>query len=87
MGTVLAVVAAYLIGAKTGSENLDEVVRSLNAIRESDEFKGLMKAMRAHAAVTLRQVAGMLDGAPSAGGDSGDLVDRVMKLVEPSDRG
>jgi hypothetical protein len=81
MGTFLAVAVAYIVGAKTGDQNFDEIVRSLNAIRESEEFRDLVAVVRSHAGDTLRAIAGMVDQHQVDEAASSDLVERVMRLV------
>lgn len=85
MGLLLVFAAGYVMGARAGDEGLDDVIRAVQAIRESDEFNDLVKAMRRHAAHSLRGLATMLENgreqvmadraAPS------DLVDRVKLIV------
>ena len=36
MGMFLALAVGYAIGARAGSKDLDQVMRSLNALRQSD---------------------------------------------------
>ncbi len=86
MGILLAFAAGYVLGARGGSEDFDDVVQALRAIRQSDEFEDLLKSLRSHAAHTLRELATMLDrtGAEGDGLTSmttHDLVERVKSLV------
>ena len=74
------------MGAKAGSDDFDDIVKALQAIRESDEFNDLVRSLRAHAAHTLRELASVLDGTATSGTGPGnlttkDLVDRVKDLV------
>jgi hypothetical protein len=82
MGILLAFAVGYAIGARAGSENFDEVVDSVKAVRDSEEFASLVKALRSHAGHTLRELASLVDGtaAPSTG-SAQDLVERVRKLI------
>jgi hypothetical protein len=84
MKVFLALAAGYVLGARTGSEHFDEVVRSLRAIKDSEEFHDLLSSVRSHAGATLRELATMIER-PSADGASdaavGDLVERVRHLA------
>ncbi len=53
MGLVMAFAMGYVVGARGGNEGLDEVIRSLRAIRDSPEMKDLVEAVRAHVGYTL----------------------------------
>jgi hypothetical protein len=83
MKVFLALAAGYVIGARTGSEHFDEVVRSLRAIKDSEEFHDLLSSVRSHAGATLRELASMIERPP--GDDealaAGDLVERVRHLA------
>ena len=84
MKFVLALAAGYVIGARTGSEHFDDVVRSLRAIKDSEEFHDLLSSVRSHAGATLRELATMIER-PAGGDDAaaaGDLVERVRHLAE-----
>jgi hypothetical protein len=86
MGIVLAFAAGYFLGARAGREELDDVLEALQAIRQSEEFNDLVRAMRSHAASALREVASLLDRAGVDATDlssmsAQDLVDRVKALV------
>ena len=80
MRIVLGLAVGYVVGAKTGSKDFDQVVKSLRALRESDEFADLMAAVRAHVGHTLREVANALDGSSTPEEEGDDLVDRVRQL-------
>ena len=88
MGVLLVFAAGYVLGARGGDESLDEVVKTVRAIRRSEEFEGLLHAVRAHAADTLRGLAGTIErvggDAATGAGDAGapsDLLDRVRLLT------
>jgi hypothetical protein len=87
MGLLLVFAAGYVMGAKAGSESVDDVVDAVQAIRESDEFHDLVKALRTHAAHSLRGLATVMEngrGTPNTSGTTttaGDLVDRVRLIV------
>ena len=65
MGLVLAFVAGYVIGARDGSEALDEVIDAAKALAASQEFDDLVRALRAHVGHVLQQVGRRID--PSSG--------------------
>jgi hypothetical protein len=86
MGILLAFAAGYVLGARGGSEDFDDVVQAIQAIRRSDEFADLVKSLRSHTAHTLRELAALLErvGVEGEGGQSvttQDLVDRVKTLI------
>ena len=82
MGLLLVFAAGYVMGARAGSESLDDLVDAVQAIRESEEFHDLVKALRTHAAHSLRGLATMLENGrePAIQRDPSDLLDR-MKLI------
>jgi len=80
MGIVLAFAVGYVVGANSGQESYREVVDSLRAVRQSEEFHGLVAAMRAHLGASLRQLADVVDATP--GDDApAKLLDRVRTLM------
>lgn len=83
MKVFLALAAGYVLGARTGSEHFEEVVRSLRAIKDSEEFRDLVGSVRNHAGATLRELAAMVDrpGTGAANAATGDLVERVRHLA------
>jgi hypothetical protein len=84
MGVVLIFAAGYVMGSRAGGETLDDVVDAVQAIRESEEFHDFVKAVRVHAAHSLRGLATMLEKGREQSqdaGSSGDLLDRVRLIV------
>ncbi len=84
MGMLLVFATGYVMGSRAAGETLDEVVEAMQAIRESDEFNGLVKALRSHAAHSLRGLASMVERARESNDEPGaptDLVDRVRLIV------
>jgi hypothetical protein len=85
MKFVLALAAGYVIGARTGSEHFDDVVRSLRAIKDSEEFRDLVTSVRSQASATLRELASVIERPSAPGGAdpaaTGDLVERVRHLA------
>ena len=47
MNVLVALAVGYLIGAKTGGKDLDQLGRSLKALCETDEFADVVAAARA----------------------------------------
>ncbi len=81
MNVLIALAVGYVVGAKSGSRELEQLGRSLRALCETDEFADVVVAARAQVARLLREAAGVLDGAPPEPEPSGDLVTRVRRLV------
>jgi hypothetical protein len=78
---LIALAVGYLVGAKTGGKDLDQLTRSLKALCETDEFADVMTAARAQVAATLRELASIVDGGQAATVPTGDLVARVRQMV------
>jgi hypothetical protein len=76
-----ALAIGYVAGAKTGGKNLDELNRSLKALRQTDEFAEVISAARGQVAAALRTTASLVEGQPARPGATGDLVARVRYLV------
>ena len=62
MGTLFGFVVGYVLGARAGGEGFDEVVQSIRDIRQSQEFRGFVDAMKSHTRHVLGQVTGRLAG-------------------------
>jgi hypothetical protein len=86
MVVILAFAAGYAFGARAGSQDFDDVVQALQAIKDSDEFHDLLRSLRSHAAHSLRELAAIIER-PTGGERSlsavttQDLVERVKTLV------
>jgi hypothetical protein len=52
----MAFAVGYAVGAKAGSEGYDELIASFKAVRDSEEFRGLIAAIRSHTGHVLREV-------------------------------
>ena len=81
MTILIALAVGYLVGAKTGGEDLDHLGRSLKALCQTDEFADVVDATRAQLGHTLREVAGIVSVEPRLPETSGDLVAQVRHLV------
>jgi len=79
MGFFVALAVGYVVGARAGSKDLDEVGKALKALSASDEFADVVSAVRSHLGHTLRELAGAIEGAPKEL-ETGDLVERVRHL-------
>jgi hypothetical protein len=83
----LALAVGYVIGAKTGGKELDQLGRSVTALMGTDEFADVVVTARSQVSSTLRQLASMVDGEHHTdtgngnGNGNGDLVARVRNLV------
>jgi hypothetical protein len=76
-----ALAAGYLIGARTGGKDLDQLNKSLKALCGTEEFSEVVSAVRAQAGSTLREIASILDGEHTAPDAGADLVATVRQLV------
>jgi hypothetical protein len=81
MNVLIALAVGYLIGARTGGKDLNQLTRSLKALCETDEFADVMTAARAQVGATLRELASIVDGGQPAAAPAGDLVTRVRNMV------
>jgi hypothetical protein len=81
MNILVALAVGYVVGAKTGGKDLDQVGRSLKALCETDEFSDVVAAGRTQVATTLRELAAIVDGGRLPPVTSGDLLTRVKQLV------
>ena len=81
MEILVAFAVGYFVGARAGSEGFDDVVNSFHAVRESDEFKGLVAALRSHASHTLGELSSIIGGDTKVPIRSvNDVVTRVRSL-------
>ena len=84
MGLLLVFAAGYVMGSRAGGETLEEVIDAAKAIRESEEFHDFLKAVRTHAAHSLRGLATMLENGRQPAvqpGTSTDLLERVRLIA------
>lgn len=83
MKVLVALAVGYVVGAHSGRRDLDQVVASVKALRESDELADVVAAVRSHVSHTLRGLADSLER-PASGGPQaadGDLVERVRGII------
>ena len=62
MGTLFGFAVGYILGARGGQDGYEELVRSVRAIRASEEFHDFVGAMKSHGRHLLRQATGALAG-------------------------
>ena len=61
MELLLAFVIGWAAGARGGEEGFRDVVDAARELRNSEEFRALMRAMKAHVATGLRTLSQVLD--------------------------
>jgi hypothetical protein len=83
MGMLLVFAAGYVMGSRAGGETLDDVVDAVHAIRESEEFHDFVRALRSHAAHSLRGLATIVEKGrePTDEPRPTDLLERVRLIV------
>lgn len=82
MGVLLAWAMGYVVGARSGVHDFDDVVRAFKELRESDEARDLWSVVRSHLAHALRSAAEMLEEADPPGVEmANDLVERVKLMI------
>jgi hypothetical protein len=86
VGTILTFAIGYLVGLHTDKKEFDDLAQAVRALRQSDEFAGVVMAARSHLGHSMRALADAVDGGPAlAAGQAGlddeaDLVARVKDL-------
>jgi hypothetical protein len=78
---LLALAVGYVIGAKTGRKELEQLNRSIVALLGTDEFAGVVSSARSQVGSSLRELASMVDGQGDLTEAGGDLVAKVRNLV------
>jgi hypothetical protein len=82
MGLVLAFIAGYVIGARDGSDALDEVIDAAKAVATSQEFEDLVRALRAHAGHLLQEVGRRIDPTSSEQMSMTTILERARDIVQ-----
>jgi hypothetical protein len=86
VGTILTFAIGYFVGLHTDKKEFDDLAQAVKALRESDEFAGLVMAARSHLGHSMRALADVVDGgsalatAQAGVDDEADLVARVKDL-------
>jgi hypothetical protein len=85
VGTFVALVVGYALGAKTKGKGLDRLSASLKSLFETDEFAEVVAAARFQVGSHLRAVADIVEGETLAANadEEEDLVERVTRLMRP----
>lgn len=79
MDSLVIFLAGYALGSKAGSNGWAELVKAATAVKESEEFRAMLRALRGHLGHTLREVGTMLDRAEPLA--MGDVLERARRLV------
>jgi hypothetical protein len=82
MGLVLAFIAGYVIGARDGSDALDEVIDAAKAVAASQEFEDLVRALRAHAGHLLQEVGRRIDPTSGEQVSMTTILERARDIVQ-----
>lgn len=80
---LLALAVGYVIGAKTGGKELEQLNNSIAALLGTDEFADVVTSARSQVGSSLRELASMVDGEHHFAEVGGDLVAKVRHLVGP----
>jgi hypothetical protein len=86
MGTMLTFAIGYFAGLHTDKEEVGDLAEALRALRQSEEFAGVIMAARSHLGRTMRALADVVDGHAAMTArrpgldDEADLVARVKDL-------
>src|ERR1035437_6418193 len=86
MGTILTFAIGYFVGLQTEKKEFDDLAQAFKALRQSEEFAGVVMAARSHLGHSMRALANVVDGGSAwdAGqarvDDEADLVAMVKDL-------
>jgi hypothetical protein len=86
MGTIVTFAIGYFVGLQADKKDFDDLAKALKALRQSEEFAGVVMAARSHLGHSMRAVADLVDGGsalaagPARLDDEADLVARVKDL-------
>ena len=86
---LLALAVGYVIGAKAGGKEIDQLGRSVTALLSTDEFVSVVTSARSQVSSTLRELASLVDGGTNGtsstgsrfNGATGDVIAQVRNLV------
>ena len=82
-GAFFGFLVGYVVGTRSGREGAREVIDAANDLRESEEFRGLVSALREHA----KHGAYALGDWVSGDGEGPDLNDILRQARERLGRG
>lgn len=83
MKLAIGIVIGYVVGARILDGDYADVTQALRAVGRSEELRDVLLTVRRHASHTLREMAELLDDAPSSSPPpvvEDDLVARVTDL-------
>ena len=81
MGLMLAFAFGYAVGAKAGEKGYQDVVDAARSVGQSEEFRGLLAALRSHASATLQELSVLVAEQPDEPILLGKVLDRVNGLI------
>ncbi len=79
MDSLVIFLVGYALGSKSGSKGWPELVKAATAVKESEEFRSMLRVVRTHVGHTLREVGDMLDRPEPLAMD--DVLKRAQRLV------
>ena len=79
MDSLLIFVAGYALGAKAGAHGYEEVVKAAKVVRESEEFRSMLRALRSHVGHALREAADLIARPEPV--EMGDVLQRARRLA------
>lgn len=82
MKMLLTFYFGWAMGARSGPEGLDDIKRALVSLRHSEEFQGLLEALRHHGGYLLRDIARRVEGADGTPIGVPDVLARIYDLVQ-----
>ena len=82
LGLLTAFGVGYVMAAQGGKEGVSEVVAAAKAVRDSDEFAFLIKAVRSHAAEVLQELSKRLSGDSTTPLSISTLLDRNRSFFD-----
>ena len=84
MEALIAFYFGWSMGARSGSQGIDELNAALVSLKESDEFAAVVVALRKHAAHIIREVANRVDDSSGSPLGMPDVLARVYELIYPA---
>jgi hypothetical protein len=81
VGLIMAFIAGFFLGGRAGTEGLDEILEAGRAVVNSQEFEGLVSAVRSHASHTLIDLGRRLDADSGEPISMSTILERARGLV------